>query len=69
MNIGIFFAAFVVLALVGWAVAEFKVKNFTYTVSEEEEEAAHHEAVFRSKTEMGIKDVIKIISTKGFKSC
>ena len=57
--------------LIGYVFAkyEFKGKNFTYTVSEEEEEAAHHEAVFRSKTEMGIKDVIKIISTKGFKSC
>ena len=39
--------ALVVLALVGWAIAEAKYKTISYT-------------------ELGIKDVIKTISTKGF---
>ena len=66
MNALIGILALVVLALVGWAVAEFKNRYFGYTVSEEEIEAAHHEAA--DGTEMNIKDVIKTISTKGYKS-
>ena len=70
MNALIGILALVVLALVGWAVAEFKNRYFGYTVSEEEIEAAHHEAAHRSPdgTEMNIKDVIKTISTKGYTS-
>ena len=70
MNAIIGISALVVLALLGWAVAEFKNKFFDYTVSEEEVEAAHHEAAHRSQdgTEMGIKEVVETISTKGYKS-
>lgn len=68
MNALIGVLALIVIALVGWGVAEFKAKNFKYSISEEEIEAAHHEAAHRSPdgTEMGIKQVIKTISTKGF---
>ena len=67
MNVLIAFVALVVIALVGWAIAEFKNKNFGYAISEEEIEAAHHEAAHRSPDgkEMGIKQVIETISTKG----
>lgn len=70
MNVLIAFVALVVVALVGWAIAEFKNKNFGYTISEEEIEAAHHEAAHRSPDgkEMGIKQVIETISTKGFEA-
>ena len=70
MNVLIAFVALVVIALVGWAIAEFKNKNFGYNISEEEIEAAHHEAAHRSPDgkEMGIKQVIETISTKGFEA-
>lgn len=70
MNVLIAFVALVVIALVGWAIAEFKNKNFGYTISEEEIEVAHHEAEHRSPDgkEMGIKQVIETISTKGFEA-
>ena len=70
MNMIIAALALIVLALVGWGIAELKNKYFGYTTSEEEIEAAHHEAAHRSPdgTEMGIKEVIATISTKGYKS-
>lgn len=70
MNVFFCVLALFVVALIGWAVAEFKGKFFGYTVSEEEIEAAHHEAAHRSPdgNEMGIKEVIETISTKGYKS-
>lgn len=70
MNAIIGISTLVVLALLGWAVAEFKNKYFNYTVSDEEIEAVHHEAAHRSQDgkEMGIKEVIDTISTKGYKS-
>lgn len=70
MNVFFCVLALFVVALIGWAVAEFKGKFFGYTVSEEEIEAAHHEAALRSPDgkEMGIKEVIETISTKGYKS-
>ena len=70
MNVLIAFVALVVIALVGWAIAEFKNKNFGYTISDEEIEAPNHEAAHRSHDgkEMGIKQVIETISTKGFEA-
>ena len=65
MNVLIAFVALVVIALVGWAIAEFKNKNFGYTISEEEIEAAHRSP---DGKEMGIKQVIETISTKGFEA-
>lgn len=70
MNVFFCVLALFVVALIGWAVAEFKGKFFGYTVSEEEIEAAHHEAAHRSPDgkEMGIKEVMETISTKGYMS-
>ena len=70
MNIVFCVLALLGVALVGWAVAECKNKYFGYTVSDEEKEAAHHEAAHRSADgkEMGIKEVVQTISTKGYKS-
>lgn len=70
MNVIFAVLALVVVAMLGWAVAEFKNKFFGYTISEEEIEAAHHEAAHRPQNgkEMGIKEVIETISTKGYKS-
>ena len=70
MNAVICVLAVFCVALLGWAVAECKNKFFGYVVSDEEKEAAHHEAAHRSADgkEMGIKEVIQTISTKGYKS-
>ncbi len=61
--------ALVVLALVGWAIAEAKYKTISYERNAEEEAAEAHAAQLLHEngyTELGIKDVIKTISTKGF---
>lgn len=62
--------ALAAVVLLGWAVAEWKGKHVGYTVSEEEKEAAIHEAAHRPADgrEMNIQDVKKVISTKGFKA-
>ena len=52
MNVFFCVLALFVVALIGWAVAEFKGKFFGYTVSEEEIEAAHHEAAPVSYTHL-----------------
>ena len=61
--------ALVVLALVGWAIAEAKYKAISYERNAEEEAAEAHAAQLLHEngyTELSIKDVIKTISTKGF---
>ncbi len=61
--------ALVVVALVGWALAEAKYKALTYERNDEEKAAEEHAAELLHKngySELGIKDVIKTISTKGF---
>ena len=70
MNVFFCVLALFVVALIGWAVAEFKGRLFGYTESEEEIFVFHHEAAHRSPDgkEMGIKEVIETISTKGYKS-
>ena len=63
----IFFAA----ALVGWAIAELKGKACEYEQNEEEQAVNQQLAEQLHKngfTELSIKDVIKSISTKGFKT-
>ncbi len=64
-------AAIFVLALLGWWLAELKQANVVYHKNEEEEafdaqqDAQAHPV---SDEELGIKDVIKTISTKGFEA-
>jgi len=64
------FCSLVVIALIGWGIAEFKYKDLGYKVNEEEaagveKEEAHHVV---PDHELGIKDVIKTISAKGYKA-
>ena len=61
--------ALIAIALVGWAIAEAKYKYFQYERNEEEAavEKKTAEALKQNGyTELGINDVIKTISTKGF---
>jgi hypothetical protein len=63
--------AFAIVALIGWGIAELKGKACHYEKDELEKAVDAqlaqqlHENGFN---EMGIKDVIKNISTKGFKT-
>ncbi|MCH4147291.1 MAG: hypothetical protein LKG25_03540 [Prevotella sp.] len=64
------FCVLIVVALIGWAIAEVKYKGLGYKVNEEEaagvaKEEAHHVV---PDHELGIKDVIKTISNKGYKA-
>ena len=69
MNALIGFIALIVIALVGWAIAEFKNKTFTFTRSEidmEEEkelEELHRKDGFK---EMNIRDIMRKNSTNGY---
>lgn len=59
------------IALCGWAVAELKSKHDVYEHSEEETAVENRVAEQIQKNgfhELGIKDVIATISTKGFKA-
>lgn len=60
--------AIVVVALVGWGVAELKYKDFSYKVNKEEADGVAKELAHHAPTdeELGIKDVIRTISTKGY---
>lgn len=63
------FIAFVVVALIGWAVAEAKAKSVTFVHSEEEaEEAELIENELRAEgfREKSLRDILKNNSTKGF---
>ena len=63
--------AIVAVALAGWAVAEAKGKACTYTNNADEAAALAHTREAQKQagyTELGIRDVIKTISTKGFKA-
>ncbi len=69
MTVLIGLLAFVVLALVGWAIAEGKDKVFSYHNNDEELEALQRTRDAQKQAdygEMNIKDVIRTISTKGF---
>ncbi len=69
MNALIGFIALIVVALIGWGIAEFKYKTFTFTRSkkdieeEEELEAAHRADGFK---EMNIRDIMRKNSTNGY---
>lgn len=64
------FIVLVAIALIGWGVAVLKYKNLDYKVNQEEAEGVAHELAHHAPTdkEMGIKDVIKTISAKGYKA-
>ena len=61
--------ALIVVALVGWAIAEFKYKAFTFTRSakdiEEEEELEEQRRADGFK-EMNVRDVMRKNSTDGY---
>lgn len=65
------FLVFVVVALIVWAVAEAKYSHIHFTHSKEE---AKEEAILEAERkahgegEMGIRDVVKNISAKGYKA-
>ena len=63
------FIALIVVALIGWAIAEFKYKAFTFTRSkkdiEEEKELEEHQRANGFK-EMNIRDIMRNNSTKGY---
>lgn len=65
----IVFAVIVAVALIGWAIAEIKGKVCAYNNDEAELEAQQRVLDGQKDsgyTEMGISDVVKNISTKGF---
>ena len=64
-------AIFVAVALVGWAIAELKGNTCNYEKNEDEKRVDEQLADALHKngfTEMDINDVIRNISTKGFKT-
>lgn len=69
MNALIGLIALVVVALVGWAIAEFKYKAFTFTRSEKDiEEGKELEEMKRADgfKEMNIRDIMRKNSTNGY---
>ncbi len=69
MNALIGLIALVVVALVGWAIAEFKYKAFTFTRSEKDiEEEKELEEMKRTDgfKEMNIRDIMRKNSTNGY---
>ncbi|MGO5198883.1 hypothetical protein ACTQ1R_01965 [Prevotellaceae bacterium LCP21S3_C11] len=69
MNTLIGLIALVVVALVGWAIAEFKYKAFTFTRSEKDiEEEKELEELKRADgfKEMNIRDIMRKNSTNGY---
>lgn len=69
MNALIGLIALVVVALVGWAIAEFKYKAFTFTRSEKDiEEENELEELKRADgfKEMNIRDIMRKNSTNGY---
>ena len=69
MNALVGFIALIVVALVGWAIAEFKYKAFTFTRSEkdlEEEEELEEQRRAEGFKEMNIRDIMRKNSTNGY---
>lgn len=69
MNTLIGLIALVVVALIGWAIAEFKYKAFTFTRSEKDiEEEKELEELKRADgfKEMNIRDIMRKNSTNGY---
>lgn len=69
MNALFGFVALIVVAIIGWAIAEFKYKTFTFTRSEkdiEEEEELEEQRRADGFKEMNIRDIIRKNSTNGY---
>ncbi len=69
MNALVGFIALIVVALVGWAIAEMKYKAFTFTRSEKDvEEEKELEEIHRADgfKEMNIRDIMRKNSTNGY---
>lgn len=69
MNALIGLIALVVVALIGWAIAEFKYKAFSFTRSEKDiEEEKELEELKRTDgfKEMNIRDIMRKNSTNGY---
>lgn len=69
MNAVVGLFALIVVALVGWAIAEFKYKAFTFTRSEkdiEEEEELEEQKRVEGFKEMNIRDIMRKNSTNGY---
>jgi hypothetical protein len=65
MNIAIAFIAFLVVALVAWAVGELNYKNFNYVedVPHHPDPTAHQGGEY---VEMSLRDILRDNSTKGY---
>lgn len=69
MNALFGFVALIVVAIIGWAIAEFKYKTFTFTRSEkdiEEEEDLEEQRRADGFKEMNIRDIMRKNSTNGY---
>ena len=69
MNALFGFVALIVVAIIGWAIAEFKYKTFTFTRSEkdiEEEEELEEQRRADGFKEMNIRDIKRKNSTNGY---
>lgn len=69
MNAVVGLFTLIVVALVGWAIAEFKYKAFTFTRSEkdiEEEEELEEQKRAEGFKEMNIRDIMRKNSTNGY---
>ena len=69
MNALFGFVALIVVAIIGWAIAEFKYKTFTFTRSEkdiEEEEELEEQRRADGFNEMNIRDIMRKNSTNGY---
>ena len=69
MNALFGFVALIVVAIIGWAIAEFKYKTFTFTRSEkdiEEEEELEEQRSADGFKEMNIRDIMRKNSTNGY---
>ena len=69
MNALFGFVALIVVAIIGWAIAEFKYKTFTFTCSEkdiEEEEELEEQRRADGFKEMNIRDIMRKNSTNGY---
>ena len=69
MNAVVGLFALIVVAVVGWAIAEFKYKAFTFTRSEkdiEEEEELEEQKRAEGFKEMNIRDIMRKNSTNGY---
>lgn len=69
MNALFGFVALIVVAIIGWAIAEFKYKTFTFTRSEkdiQEEEELEEQRRADGFKEMNIRDIMRKNSTNGY---